>query len=230
MACSRGRALPSPHTKLKLFAASGGYCQNPDCNLALFDCIDENDFHIAEMAHVFSASNNGPRADANLSEEERGYFDNLILLCPNCHTIIDKAESSFPDAKIKQWKSTHISRINNLFNIKTFKDRPSVRNAIEPLLLENKTIFDNYGPENEACLDPETNLPKMWKRKILQNIIPNNRKVYQLIEKNYGLLLSDEKTTAAEFKQHIEDFEAKHLSDIMESGARFPDNMNYIYL
>lgn len=56
MACNRGKANPNSHTKLQLFADSGGYCQNPDCNLNLFHNIGEANFHIAEMAHIISAA------------------------------------------------------------------------------------------------------------------------------------------------------------------------------
>ena len=58
------------------------------------------------MAHVFAAADDGPRANAELTEAERGRYDNLILLCPTCHTIIDKASDEYPDATILRWKTT----------------------------------------------------------------------------------------------------------------------------
>ena len=45
---------------------------------------------IGEMAHVAGASDGGPRADADLSAKERNDYENLILLCRNCHGRIDK--------------------------------------------------------------------------------------------------------------------------------------------
>ena len=87
MTCKRGKASPDAHTKLRLFADSGGYCQNPNCNVNLFLNIGEADFHIAEMAHIISAGDLGPRSK-NLTKEQKGEFLNLILLCPNCHTKI----------------------------------------------------------------------------------------------------------------------------------------------
>ena len=60
MGCSRGAATPDAHTQRRLFAASAGYCQNPNCANALFVDAAGKSIHIAEMAHVFSASDGGP--------------------------------------------------------------------------------------------------------------------------------------------------------------------------
>jgi len=81
MVCSRGEATPNAHTKLRLFADSAGYCQNPACNRPLFIDAGDKNIHIAEMAHVFAAADDGPRANPILTNAERGRFENLILLC-----------------------------------------------------------------------------------------------------------------------------------------------------
>jgi len=60
MGCSRGAATPDAHTQRRLFAASAGYCRNPNCANALFVDAAGKSIHIAEMAHVFSASDGGP--------------------------------------------------------------------------------------------------------------------------------------------------------------------------
>ena len=74
MACPRGAASPDTHTQRRLFAASAGYCQNPQCSNELFIDAAGKSIHIAEMAHVFAANNGGPRAKTGLSKEERGAF------------------------------------------------------------------------------------------------------------------------------------------------------------
>lgn len=56
MACSRGAAAPDAHTQKRLFAASAGYCQNPGCAQLLFSDEAGKSIHIAEMAHVYAAS------------------------------------------------------------------------------------------------------------------------------------------------------------------------------
>src|SRR5580704_14691680 len=130
MACPRGEASPNQHTKMRLFAASGGFCQRPECNTALFVDTESKNIHIAEMAHVFAANDRGPRANAELSAADRGAFENLILLCPKCHAIVDKASDDFPDAKLREWKRGHAERIAAVFRIVQHPDRATARKAI----------------------------------------------------------------------------------------------------
>ncbi|OCB77160.1 hypothetical protein B0A79_01945 [Flavobacterium piscis] len=229
MSCSRGKASPNPHTKIKLFADSGGYCQNPGCNINLFLSIGNTDFHIAEMAHIISAGNSGPRSDLTISKDLKGEFSNLILLCPNCHTKIDKAESEFPEEKILNWKETHSEKIKLIFNIKKHENRIDVRRSIIPLLNENKTIFKTYGPLTEQRFNPESEIPKIWLSKIQQKILPNNRKILSTIEVNYDLLNEIEMETFELFRQHLLDFEAKHINNEEINALQFPQELNNIF-
>jgi hypothetical protein len=229
MTCKRGKASPDSHTKLKLFADSGGYCQNPECNINLFLNIGEADFHIAEMAHIISAGEAGPRTK-NISEKEKGEFSNLILLCPICHTKIDKAEKEFPESLIKKWKREHSKKINTLFDIKPFNSRIETRKAILPLLNENKTIFDIYGPLTDERYNPESEMPKTWLSKIHSNILPNNRKLLNILDKNYSLLTESEMIIVEQFRQHVLDFESRHLNNEELNGVQFPSKMNNLLI
>jgi len=229
MACKRGKASPNRHVKLKLFASSGGYCQNPECNRNLFLEIGEDEIHIAEMAHIFSASNSGPRPNVKMSKEDRGKFENLILLCPSCHTIIDKAETQYPDTLIKTWKDLHSEKINTLFGIKQFDNRLEAKKAIKPYLNENRTVFLNYGPLTDERFNPESEMPLKWKAKIYSTILPNNRKILNMISQNYDLLKDEETIVFEIFKQHVQDFEDKHLNNNEVGGLQFPTDMNIIF-
>src|ERR1700680_5132941 len=142
MACARGEAFPNQHTKLRLFADSAGFCQRLGCNDRLFIDTKSKNIHIAEMAHVFAANDRGPRANTALSAAERGAFENLILLCPKCHSIVDKAPTDFPDTMLKEWKQRHAERIAVVFGTVQYGDRAAARKAIEPALIENRVIFD----------------------------------------------------------------------------------------
>lgn len=229
MACTKGRAYPNAHTKLMLFADSGGYCQNPSCTTNLFLTIGESDFHIAEMAHIISDSDEGPRANKKLSKKERSLFENLILLCPTCHTQIDKAESEFPKNLILKWKSSHSNRIKSLFNIKHYETRQEARKHIFPILTQNKTIFETYGPLTDSRFNPESEVPKIWLSKIQQCILPNNRKLINIIDENYGLLTEKEITDVELFRQHVLDFESRHINKIEIDATRFPGGFSSIF-
>ncbi len=112
MACSRGAASPDTHTQRRLFAASAGYCQNPGCSNELFIDASGKSIHIAEMAHVFAANDGGPRVKPSLDKDERGAFENLVVLCANCHTMVDKAPESFPDTMMMKWKREHSNKLH----------------------------------------------------------------------------------------------------------------------
>lgn len=229
MASSRGKASPNAHTQRRLFASSAGYCQNPGCSGKLFDEAEGQRFLIAELAHVFAAQDDGPRANAELSEEERGAFENLIVLCANCHTKVDKAPDAFPDSTLQRWKREHEQKLMKLFGVQKFDDRESVRDAVEPLLIENRTVFEMYGPHIEQANNPESGAAEQWKRKVLTIIIPNNRKVLSIVDANRHLLSDNEKITTEKFRQHIDDLEAFHIEEVRQDSSRFPVEMANIY-
>lgn len=225
MACSRGAASPDAHTQRRLFAASGGYCQNPKCSNELFIDAAGKSIHIAEMAHVFAANDRGPRANPALTEEERGAFENLVVLCANCHTMVDKAPDAFPDQMMLGWKREHANKLSGLFGAVTYDNREVARRAVEPILAENYAIFERYGPHIEAARNPESGAAEQWKRKVVTRILPNSRRMLAVLDANRHLLNGDEKVTLEQFRQHIDDLEAFHIEGSKEDASRFPSGL-----
>jgi hypothetical protein len=228
MSCPRGAASPKAHTQRMLFAASAGYCQNPRCSRELFIDYPEKRIHVAEMAHVFAANDDGPRANVALTEDERGAFENLILLCSLCHTIIDKAPEVYSDLVILDWKRTHANKLRSLFGVTCFGSRSEARAALEGLLRENHQIFQDYGPHIEDANNPESGAAERWNRKVIQRIIPNNRRLLAQLDANKHLLIGRELGTVEKFRQHIDDLEARHIEHYQEGASRFPEEMSDI--
>ena len=204
---------------------SGGYCQNPGCVRELFIDVLGNNIHIAEMAHVFAASDFGSRPNPKLSSKERGAFENLILLCSTCHTVVDKAPEAYPDTMILGWKREHANKLRSTFGVRRFDYRIEARAAIEPWLRENRAIFDSYGPHIEEAGNPESGAAERWKRKVLAKIIPNNRKILAQLGANTHLLTATETTVLERFRQHIDDLEARHLEGDREGASTFPSEL-----
>jgi len=223
MTCVKGRIDPTNTTKLRLFADSGGFCSNPECLAEIFIDLDSGAVQIGEIAHVISAGASGPRSDPSTTSEQRSEYENLILLCPSCHTIIDKAEEQYPIDIILRWKREHRQVIIDAFGSRTYKTRQEAREVLEPLLRENRFIFEEYGPMTEERFNPESTIPSQWLRKIRTKIIPNNRRILTLCEANYSHLTSDERALLEEFRQHVDDFEAKHLAGAEHNGRQFPN-------
>lgn len=80
----------------------------PDCRIELFAtgaydpiCI------IGEMGHVIGSSDAGPRAQPAFDSKSRDAYENLILLCRNCHKKIDGLISDYPPERLQQIKHDH---------------------------------------------------------------------------------------------------------------------------
>lgn len=223
MSCNRGKASPDQLTKIRLFADSGGYCQNPECSRLLFMETGDEQLHVAEIAHICAAGDDGPRANKALTAEQRGSYENLILLCPTCHTMIDKAPAAFPDNLVLRWKRSHVDKLAGLFGTRRYPDRSSARAALAPLLMENQAIHEQYGPDNEYRYNPESEQADVWRRKVRTRILPNNRRILALLDANCELLSATEQRMLERLRQHVDDLEARHIdADLSGGGARFP--------
>ena len=227
MACSRGKAAPDKLTEKRLFASSAGYCQRPGCTTPLFRDTGTKVVHLAEMAHIFAANNDGPRANPAMPAEERGAFENLILLCPTCHTMIDKAPQDFPDNTVIGWKQEHERKLAQLFGAQEFSTREETFLAIKPLMSQNRMIHQQLNPELEYRYNPEAEEASQWKLKMVEQIIPNSRRVLSILDVNTRLMTEEEEVALELFRQHVYDLEARHIAKIPTGAqSRFPIQMN----
>lgn len=97
----------------KLWVKSGGRCQYANCNKPLWkDELMQRDMNKAYISHIIAAKEDGPRGEEELSEKLELSFDNLLLLCDECHNRIDKAQlSEHPKQKLIKIKKEHELRI-----------------------------------------------------------------------------------------------------------------------
>jgi len=200
-------------TKRLLLARSGGFCGNPNCNADLYPLFESREItNVEELAHIIGQAEEGPRGDEDLEIESRDDFNNIILLCPTCHRRIDKFPKLYPVLTIQDWKKNHENRIIELFKIPKFDSREKARKEIEKILLTNKIVFDTFGPYSKKAEENLIETEKIWEQKSIDTIIPNNRKMNALMERNYELLTEGEKYLYEEWKQHKESFEFNKLS------------------
>lgn len=64
-------------------------------------------FTLGEQAHIVGEKEDAPRGKSPLTQDERDSYHNLVLLCPNHHTEIDKNETDWPVERLHLVKSTH---------------------------------------------------------------------------------------------------------------------------
>lgn len=222
----------STEVKRKLWASSGGFCANPSCHKELFAFSNDGTIvNIEEMAHIIGQKPTGPRGGADMPISQRDEFDNLILLCPTCHTTVDKNPDLYTEDMLKQWKKNHEDSIKALFNIPKFRTRKEARDCIYPLLVENKMVFDTYGPYSKNAVENLVNAEQLWEKYAIQRILPNNRKIEYVIEQNKNLLTAEELKLFVEFKIHREGFEYNKISgDVNAAVTTFPSGFENILL
>ncbi len=222
--------IPEP-TKRHLFAASAGYCGNPDCHAPLFP-EDDRDIHFGELAHIIAASTNGPRdvSSTILNGVGRSRFANILLLCANCHTVVDKDDEAYPFELLTTWKRDHQDTITAAFSITRFELRSDARLTFLPLVDKNKAFYTLHGPQTLAESGIGASHARVWGRSVRRTIIPNNRLILKFIETNRHLLVHEEIELLQKFTVHVVDFEARHIwSDWSTGGARYPEGLDALF-
>ncbi len=101
-------------TKIYLAMKSGNKCAMKDCHASLTsEGRKASPVVVGEAAHIYgenSGTNTKPpsaRYKSDMTDEERNHYNNLIYLCPTCHTKIDKQESDYPAELLFEIKSKH---------------------------------------------------------------------------------------------------------------------------
>jgi len=149
----------SQATKKKLFATSGNECAFPGCEEEVVDREEET--VIGVIAHIHARSENGPRFDSDLPESERDEFSNLMVLCPNHHTRIDKNPRNYPADKLKEWKEQHEKQPSNTPDIsdelieQLESEGPDPEGELADWASKNldiweKRVNENYGTKNDS--------------------------------------------------------------------------------
>jgi len=96
---------PSLPTIKRLFAESGNVCAFPGCPIPLIDLASGK--VIGRVCHIKARNPQGPRYDPNQSDAERHGFNNLILMCPMHHDVIDADPAKYTVDHLTQIKVQH---------------------------------------------------------------------------------------------------------------------------
>jgi hypothetical protein len=214
-------------TKRQLLAESAGYCANPECHAELIRVTNAGgSVTVADMAHIIASSVSGPRGDPASPASTRADPVNLLVLCPSCHRLVDAAPDQFPAHMLQRWKAEHREQIRRIMSVPRVDSREELRELLEPLLNKNKAVHQQYGPESYHAPTSEWDAAEMWKREVKETIIPNNRRLAALLDRNAHLLTDEERTVVLEFQAHIVGLEYNHLSGDRNAAApRFPPAM-----
>src|SRR3989338_10573752 len=97
-----------PRDQRALCIPSGNRCAMPECHKVLVVSKTENDREsiVAVMAHIKGENPTSARYDPNMPDGRNSY-ENLILVCPNCHKVIDDQPNTYTVEKLHEIKSKH---------------------------------------------------------------------------------------------------------------------------
>lgn len=217
-----------------LLARCGGYCANPDCpSPDLFPAVDQEHVPtVAEMAHIIGQSPAGPRGSDPLPASDRDLYENIVLLCANCHKLVDdmRLKGTYTVELMRAWKSRIEERIKAAAGTPRLDSRDELSRRVATLLRKNRGIWRNYGPESQYASDPFSEAPDTWRSLVRSEILPNSREILRLIDANARLLSEDELETVEDFRAHVYGFAQNHLSGERPTDVpRFPPAMNDIF-
>jgi hypothetical protein len=211
-----------------IWANSAGRCAFLGCQKRL--CTEGSGraapYTIGEMAHIRGERPGSNRYDVSQAAVERDDYANLILLCPNHHTLIDKPENVgvFSAVVLQKMKSEHEANVNGRLLMTTFSDKYEVTRCVYPFLAENNSVFRNFGPRSEiARKNPESDAHAVWLSERLSTIVPNNRQIAKVTTDNIALFSPDEQAIITTFALHARSYERWVTDEVTyESVVRFP--------
>lgn len=111
MKTDRGRNI-KPIIEKSLWGISAGRCEFQGCNKYLGEHqITKEHGNFGEKAHIEAVSKGGARFKELMPENELNSSDNIMLLCPICHKLIDEHPDEYPVKRLQEMKRKHEWRI-----------------------------------------------------------------------------------------------------------------------
>ncbi|WP_407391743.1 HNH endonuclease signature motif containing protein [Carnobacterium jeotgali] len=192
----------------KIYAESMGRCMNPECKAELF----KENGDIMEKAHI------NPYCDTKDNS-----YENLIILCPNCHTNFDK-NGVFSVDEVEKWKQIRNDEFERFFS-KEYDTFDELKSEVVPFLLHNQVIFKNYYLGNKKDLWDIFEGEILSNNRILRSTLEHNTKLIQNhSDESYSNL-----AIVRQFILHIDEFEVTRLSKEKTRHVLFPTEINSLF-
>lgn len=211
-----------------LWSSAAGICSFPKCGQRLTFPEAEGfaPYTLGEMAHICGDKPGSNRHDPEQSAQERDDYQNLILLCPTHHGLIDRPENEarFPVVWLHQIKAEHETSVQDRLGPAP-ADRIQAATEIIPLLGENHLAWSNYGPGSKIAREnPHSDSAyATWTSERLTTIVPNNRRISAILQVNAAAFTPEEQHTIAKFQLHVRTYERWVEDEISYEGVtRFP--------
>ena len=105
--------------------------------------------------------------------------------------------------------------------------RRELRKQIMPILMENRGIFEAYGPTDENRSNLWNERVVFWGKMIQDTILPNSFKIIELLESRKELLRLEELDVLEKYKMHIYGLALNHNGNggFVIDAPRFPEGI-----
>ena len=190
------------------------------------------DKHIAEMAHVIPHGDAGPRqSERPVGAFQADSFENLILLCPTCHTIVDKDPDGYRRATLLGWKSNHLAALAHRQGVRAYEGRKQVRQAVLAAMAENRAIWNEFSPSDGTRFeyDPESETAKTWEQRVRGVILPNHFRIQAIVKANLHHMTEVERLTFARYQEHVRGLSERHVCGVAGAAIRYPAGMDGVF-
>lgn len=206
----------SDKVKKTLFAQSMNCCEFPECNEPI---VDEKGIVKGEICHI--EGSRGPRFNESLSNEQINSIDNLILLCPNHHTVIDKDIENYTVEKIKKWKNKNQEQFSKFIEKLPLKETLSDRT--ESQYIKRYTNLNKF----KDILGYEEYIVEDYKKDIdqfsleLKDLTKETRKLY------VNLIKKSDENREITIRKLEDDYNSK---DILHDKIKILRDTNLLYV
>lgn len=103
--------------QLTLFVRAGGRCEFDGHNKYLLEHeLTLTDGNFAEMAHIVAFKEDGPRGN-EARPADINDVSNLLLLCPECHKLVDDHPEKYTRLALQGYKKAHEDRIRHVTSL-----------------------------------------------------------------------------------------------------------------
>jgi SMODS-associated and fused to various effectors sensor domain/HNH endonuclease len=151
----------SDTTRVLLCVRAGGRCEFDGCNKYLFrHHLTHAEENFSQMAHIVAFKPYGPRGRAGKRPNDINSVDNLMLLCSECHHLIDRRPDEFPREILEKYKRNHEERIFRLTAIEPesrttvlqLTSRIGAQNVVIPPAEVYKAISPRYADDPQGVV------------------------------------------------------------------------------
>lgn len=152
-------------------------------------------------------------------------FENLLILCKNCHKEVDDQRSEATVPMLLAWKRERAAEIQATF-ARVYDDFDDLSTVVVPILHSNLAIFQSYGPNDTLATYDEKHA--MWLQ-FEGELIANNQKLVLLLDTNQHLIHKQYRDTIEQFKLHVNEFIHTREDAQIQRVNLFPSEINSMF-